>query len=43
VRGPGRGSRGGYLIGPGSVVDGTADAIAHDVPIAELPVWIADL
>ncbi|MFF5188806.1 bifunctional DNA primase/polymerase [Streptomyces sp. NPDC000345] len=41
VRGPGRRS-GGYLIGPGSVVNGTPYVISRDVPILELPGWIAD-
>jgi hypothetical protein len=43
VRGPGRGQRGGYLIGPGSVVGGRRYTIANDVPISELPAWMADL
>lgn len=42
TRGPGLRS-GGYLIGPGSVVDDTAYAITHDAPVRELPHWIADL
>lgn len=41
VRGPGRRS-GGYLIGPGSVVDGTRSVITGDVPILELPDGIAN-
>ncbi|MFD3590024.1 hypothetical protein [Streptomyces sp. NPDC058683] len=41
VRGPGRRS-GGYLIGPGSAVDGTRYVITRDVPILQLPNWIAD-
>jgi hypothetical protein len=40
-RGPGQRS-GGYLIGPGSAVNGTPYAISRDVPILELPGWIAD-
>lgn len=40
IRGPGR-HRGGYLIGPGSVVGGRAYVIEHDIPIAELPAWLA--
>ncbi|MFE0107079.1 bifunctional DNA primase/polymerase [Streptomyces sp. NPDC059009] len=40
VRGPGRRS-GGYLIGPGSVVAGTAYVIDHDAPLRDLPGWIA--
>ncbi len=41
VRGPGQRS-GGYLIGPGSAVDGTLYVITRDVPILQLPDWIAD-
>lgn len=41
VRGPGRRS-GGYLIGPGSIVNGTPYVISRDVAILELPGWIAD-
>lgn len=41
VRGPGRRS-GGYLIGPGSAVDGTRYVITRDVPILQLPDWITD-
>ncbi|MGW8357694.1 bifunctional DNA primase/polymerase [Streptomyces wedmorensis] len=41
IRGPGRHS-GGYLIGPGSVVDGRPYVIARDIPAAPLPAWIAD-
>jgi hypothetical protein len=40
VRGPGR-RRGGYLIGPGSVVDGRAYLIEDPAPIAALPGWLA--
>ena len=42
TRGPGR-RRGGYLVGPGSVVDGTPYVITRDAPILELPAWLADL
>jgi hypothetical protein len=42
VRGPGR-RRGGYLVGPGSIVDGTVYAIEHDAAIGELPAWLAAL
>ncbi|MEU8967062.1 bifunctional DNA primase/polymerase [Streptomyces sp. NPDC048491] len=42
VRGPGL-RRGGYLVGPGSVVGGQRYVIAHDVPVAPLPVWIGAL
>jgi hypothetical protein len=41
VRGPGRRS-GGYLVGPGSLVDGRPYVIARDVPVAPLPGWIED-
>jgi hypothetical protein len=40
VRGPGRRS-GGYLIGPGSTVNNRRYVITRDVPILELPGWIA--
>ncbi|MFL4496509.1 bifunctional DNA primase/polymerase [Streptomyces sp. VTCC 41912] len=39
VRGPGR-RRGGYLVGPGSIVDGLPYLILRDVPVAPLPDWI---
>jgi hypothetical protein len=42
TRGPGR-TRGGYVVGPGSVIAGRAYAIEDPSPIAELPAWIADL
>jgi hypothetical protein len=43
VRGPGRGGRGGYLIGPGSNrVDGRY-TITRDLPITTLPGWLTDL
>jgi hypothetical protein len=34
---------GGYLAGPGSVVDGAAYAVEADVPVALLPGWLASL
>ncbi|MDP4511805.1 bifunctional DNA primase/polymerase [Nonomuraea turcica] len=43
TRGPGRGGRGGYLVGPGSVIDGTAYTIEADLPIATVPGWLAGL
>lgn len=43
VRGPGRGGRGGYLIGPGSLLGGRRYDITHDAATAELPAWLADL
>jgi hypothetical protein len=42
IRGPGRRS-GGYLIGPGSIVNGTPYTITHDAEIQPLPAWLADL
>lgn len=41
VRGPGHRS-GGYLVGPGSVVNGRPYTITRDVPVAPLPAWIAE-
>lgn len=43
TRGPGVGDRGGYLVGPGSVVDGISYVIETDLPIATVPAWLADL
>ncbi|MGW5529425.1 bifunctional DNA primase/polymerase [Streptomyces xanthochromogenes] len=40
VRGPGHRS-GGYLVGPGTVIGGRPYSIAHDLPVAPLPDWIA--
>jgi hypothetical protein len=42
IRGPGR-TLGGYLAGPGSVVDGREYVIDVDVPIARLPAWLTAL
>jgi hypothetical protein len=42
VRAPGRTS-GGYVVGPGSVVDGRAYVIDTDLPIASLPGWLLRL
>ncbi|MFI7511458.1 bifunctional DNA primase/polymerase [Micromonospora aurantiaca] len=39
VRAPGR-RLGGYLVGPGSVVDGRPYTVTRDLPIAELPPWL---
>ncbi|MFG1892151.1 bifunctional DNA primase/polymerase [Micromonospora sp. NPDC049051] len=39
VRAPGH-RLGGYLVGPGSVVDGRPYTIARDLPIAPLPPWL---
>lgn len=41
TRGPGAGGRGGYVVGPGSIVDGRAYEIVQDGPMAPLPAWIA--
>jgi hypothetical protein len=43
TRGPGKGSNGGYVVAPGSVVDGTPYTIARDIPIRDLPGWIVEL
>lgn len=40
VRAPGRRS-GGYLIGLDSIVNGTRYILEHDLPIADLPEWMA--
>jgi hypothetical protein len=42
IRGPGR-RLGGYLIGPGSIVDGGPYALERDAAIQDLPVWLAAL
>ena len=34
---------GGYLVAPGSQINGSAYRITDDVPLAELPVWITTL
>lgn len=39
VRSPGR-HLGGYLVGPGSAIDGRAYAITRDLPITPLPTWL---
>lgn len=39
VRAPGQ-PLGGYLVGPGSVVNGQPHTITQDLPIAPLPRWI---
>lgn len=39
VRAPGR-RLGGYLVGPGSVVDGRSYTITRELPIAPLPRWL---
>lgn len=41
--GPGRGNRGGYVIGATSVVNGRAYTVVNDAPIQPLPCWLADL
>lgn len=42
TRGPGRYS-GGYLVGPGSIVDGAPYVIERDTAIQELPAWLSSL
>jgi len=42
VRGPGRRS-GGYLIGPGSIVNDIPYVITRDTAIAQLPGWLTEL
>ena len=34
--------QGGYVLGPGCVVDGTPYTVENDVPIAEAPAWMLD-
>jgi len=43
TRGPGRGNAGGYLVAPGSLIDGTPYTIARELPMAELPGWLTEL
>lgn len=43
TRGPGAGGRGGYVVGPTSIVGGRRYEITHDVAIADLPTWLAHL
>lgn len=43
TRGPGKGNDGGYLVGPGSVVDGHPYLVVRDMPIQPLPGWLLDL
>ncbi|MEV4415436.1 bifunctional DNA primase/polymerase [Catellatospora sp. NPDC049609] len=40
VRAPGR-TLGGYVVGPGSVVEGRPYTVAADLPVRALPGWIA--
>lgn len=42
IRGPGL-TLGGYLVGPGSVVDGRGYVVEVDAPVAMLPGWLAAL
>jgi hypothetical protein len=35
--------RGGYVVGPGSIVDGSPYVVEDDTAIRELPAWLADL
>lgn len=41
TRGPGR-RHGGYVVGPGSLIEGRPYEVRHDLVIIELPSWIAD-
>ncbi|MFG2072926.1 bifunctional DNA primase/polymerase [Nonomuraea maritima] len=43
TRGPGHGNDGGYLVGPGSLINGRAYEVIWDMPIQPLPGWLADL
>lgn len=43
TRGPGVGSGGGYLVGPGSVTPDGAYEVVRDAPIAPVPGWLLDL
>jgi Bifunctional DNA primase/polymerase, N-terminal len=43
VRGPGRGGRGGYLIGPTSVVGDRTYTVERDLPVVTLPGWLMRL
>ncbi|CNE77546.1 RecA-family ATPase-like protein [Mycobacterium tuberculosis] len=43
IRGPGAGGRGGYVVGPGSVVDGRTYLVVQDGPMAPLPAWVTAL
>ncbi|URN01212.1 bifunctional DNA primase/polymerase [Actinomadura madurae] len=43
TRGPGAGGRGGYVVGPGSVVAGRTYQVVQDGPLAPLPAWITAL
>lgn len=43
TRGPGAGGRGGYVVGPGSIVAERAYQVERDVPMAVLPAWITAL
>ncbi len=40
VRAPGQ-RFGGYLVGPGSTVDGNPYTITRDLPIRDLPAWLS--
>jgi hypothetical protein len=42
IRAPGYAS-GGYVVGPGSIVDGRPYEISLDLPIAALPLWLVPL
>lgn len=42
VRAPGR-RTGGFVLGPSSIVDGTAYEVVVNAPLLPLPAWISDL
>jgi hypothetical protein len=35
-------AHGGYVLAPGSTVDGVVYTVTHDVPVAPLPPWLVD-
>lgn len=35
--------QGGYVLAPGSVIDGEAYDVVHSAPIAEIPAWLVEL
>jgi Bifunctional DNA primase/polymerase, N-terminal/Family of unknown function (DUF5906) len=35
-------SKGGYVVGPGSVIDGKTYEIVHDLPLAKAPEWLLE-
>lgn len=43
TRGPGAGSKGGYLVAPGSLFEGRPYEVARDLAIAPAPGWLVEL